>query len=72
MNNLGPQARFPVPEGILNHNGRNDIALTLWSLDSQGAKLGGFDIVSHMPVLSGYQKPQPVPQPGWSLRDGAY
>lgn len=72
VNNLGPQTEFPVPEGILNYNGRNDIALTLWSLDHQGAKLGGFELVSKMPVLSGYQKPQPVAQPVWQQRSGAY
>ncbi|KAJ5250774.1 hypothetical protein N7489_001184 [Penicillium chrysogenum] len=30
VNNLGPQA-FPAPEGILNHEGDNHIALTLWA-----------------------------------------
>ena len=72
VNNLGPQTAFPVPEGVLNYNGKNYIGLTLWALDEQGAKLGGFELVPQMPVLSGYQKPVPVPQPGWTLRAGAY
>jgi hypothetical protein len=72
VNNLGPQTAFPVPEGILNHDGNNYIALTLWALDSEGAKLSNFELVTQMPVLSGYQKPVLAPQPGWTLRDDAY
>ncbi|KAG8752322.1 hypothetical protein FRC11_008497, partial [Ceratobasidium sp. 423] len=30
--NFGPQTVYPIPEGILNHRGENDILLTLWSL----------------------------------------
>ena len=72
VNNLGPQTAFPVPEGVLNYNGKNYVGLTMWSLDGGGAKLGGFELVPQMPVLSGYQKPAQVPQPGWNLRDGAF
>ncbi|KAG8680419.1 hypothetical protein FRC11_002521, partial [Ceratobasidium sp. 423] len=32
ISNFGPQTVYPVPEGILNHRGENDILLTLWSL----------------------------------------
>ncbi|PSS38122.1 hypothetical protein PHLCEN_2v29 [Hermanssonia centrifuga] len=32
ISNFGPQTIFPVPEGILNHHGQNQIAVTLWSL----------------------------------------
>ena len=31
---FGPVFAFPVPEGILNYNGTNTVALTLWALDS--------------------------------------
>jgi beta-galactosidase len=72
VNNLGPQTAFPVPEGVLNYNGKNFIALTLWALDEDGAKLGGLELVPMMPVLSGYQKPAQVPQPAWTPRPGAY
>ncbi|CAE6442843.1 unnamed protein product [Rhizoctonia solani] len=30
--NYGPQTAFPIPEGILNHRGDNDVLLTIWSL----------------------------------------
>ncbi|CAH0003800.1 unnamed protein product [Clonostachys byssicola] len=44
ISNLGPQSRYVLPEGILNHHGMNYLALTLWSLDETGAKLGGFTL----------------------------
>lgn len=31
--NMGPQTKFPIPPGVLNPNGPNDIGLHLWSLD---------------------------------------
>lgn len=72
VNNLGPQTAFPVPEGILNYNGKNTVALTLWSLDPEGAKLKGFQLVPNTPIKSGYVKPGLVAAPAWSLREGAY
>ncbi|KAI0018860.1 glycoside hydrolase superfamily [Xylariomycetidae sp. FL0641] len=70
--NLGPQTRFPVPEGILNHNGNNTVALTLWSLGDEGARLDSFALEADMPVWSGYRKPWASPQPAWEERKGAY
>ncbi|KAF8734557.1 Beta-galactosidase, domain 3, partial [Rhizoctonia solani] len=32
--NLGPQFKFPVPEGILNHHGENTVALAIWSMEN--------------------------------------
>ncbi|GFF25268.1 probable beta-galactosidase E [Aspergillus udagawae] len=72
VNDLGPQTNFPVPEGILNYNGVNYVALTLWALESQGALVGGLELVASTPFLSGYRKPAPAPQPGWKPRRGAY
>ncbi|KUL82910.1 hypothetical protein ZTR_10382 [Talaromyces verruculosus] len=59
INNLGPQTYFPVPEGILNYNGDNFIAVTLWAMDIQGAKLGGLDLVPTAIVKSGYKIKEP-------------
>ena len=72
VNNIGPQTSFPVPEGILNHNGRNDVALTLWALDRGGAKVSDLKLVPQIPILSGYRKPSLAPQSSWTLRDDAY
>ncbi|KAN0065375.1 hypothetical protein ACQY0O_001211 [Thecaphora frezii] len=30
--NMGPQAVFPVHDGVLHHQGRNTVAISLWSL----------------------------------------
>ncbi|KAI0385148.1 glycoside hydrolase family 35 protein [Hypomontagnella monticulosa] len=70
--NLGPQTAFPVPEGILNHNGVNTVAVTLWSLDDRGAKIDGLELRPEMPLWSGYRKPWAAPQPAWQEREGAY
>ncbi|KAG9025922.1 hypothetical protein FRB95_009626 [Tulasnella sp. JGI-2019a] len=34
VGNLGPQTKFPVHKGILNHKGSNTIAVALWAMDS--------------------------------------
>jgi hypothetical protein len=72
VNNLGPQTTFPIPEGILNHNGNNDIALTLWSLDAAGAKVAGLALMPQAVIQSGYSKPALVDSPQWQMRQKAY
>ncbi|CRG86364.1 hypothetical protein PISL3812_03370 [Talaromyces islandicus] len=72
VNNLGPQTSFPVPEGILNYSGKNYLALTLWALDSNGARVNGFDLVPNNFIFSGYQRPKLSPIPEWQQRRGAY
>ncbi|EKM56228.1 glycoside hydrolase family 35 protein [Phanerochaete carnosa HHB-10118-sp] len=32
--NIGPQAKFPVPSGILDHSGKNTVAIALWALEN--------------------------------------
>ncbi|KAL4244519.1 glycosyl hydrolase 35 family protein [Abortiporus biennis] len=32
--NVGPQTKFPVPQGILDYNGENTVVLALWSLEN--------------------------------------
>ncbi|KAG8771233.1 hypothetical protein FRC12_003781 [Ceratobasidium sp. 428] len=51
--NYGPQTVFPIPEGILNHRGENDILLTLWSLDAAGAKIVSLELVTGVVLQSG-------------------
>lgn len=72
--NLGPQSKFPVPEGVLNHNGLNTVAITLWSLGERGAKLANFTLEPEMPLWSGYRKPWMVHDvsKGWERREGTY
>lgn len=72
VNNLDPQTTFPVPEGILNYNGINYIALTLWALDENGARIDRLELVASRPIFSGYRRPDSAPQPAWEERLGAY
>ncbi|KAL4962576.1 glycoside hydrolase family 35 protein [Aspergillus stella-maris] len=57
VNNIGPQSRFPIPEGILNHNGMNYLALTIWSLDERPFRLAGLQLQADAIVMRGYSKP---------------
>ncbi|KAH7010369.1 glycoside hydrolase superfamily [Ilyonectria destructans] len=72
INNLGPQTNFTVPEGVLNYNGQNTVALTLWALEEAGARLKGFELLANRVIQSGYRKPGQTIQPGWKRRPGAY
>ncbi|CAI7573668.1 unnamed protein product [Penicillium discolor] len=71
VNNIGPQTSFPVPEGILNYRGTNYLGLSLWVLESDGAKLEGLDLVHTTPVLTAL-KVESVEQPKYNKRKGAY
>lgn len=71
-NNIGPQTSFPVPEGILNYRGTNWIALSLWALQDDGAKLDNIELVNTTPVKTGRREVMPVEQPKYQPRTGAY
>jgi beta-galactosidase GanA len=47
VNYLGPQHSFPVPNGILNPNGRNTIALAVWNLDGTTGGLGKVSLTDY-------------------------
>lgn len=70
--NLGPQTSFPVPEGILNHQGKYTIALSLWAFESTGAKLDGLFLKADGIVETSMREVESVSQPSWKKRDGAY
>lgn len=40
---IGPQTRFPFPPGVINNQGKNTLALSVWAETDAGAKL---DVVS--------------------------
>ncbi|QRW20549.1 glycoside hydrolase family 35 protein [Rhizoctonia solani] len=46
VSNFGPQTVYPVPEGILDHRGENDVVLVLWSLDGAGAKVANVELIA--------------------------
>ncbi|KAI0434018.1 glycoside hydrolase superfamily [Xylaria sp. FL1042] len=72
VNTIGPQFSFPVPEGILNYQGENYLALTLWSLEPSGAKLGTLSLEIDTVVQSGYNKPYLVQGEVYTRRADAY
>jgi beta-galactosidase len=72
VNNIGPQTKFPVPEGILNYKGENTVALTLWALDEAGASVKGFRLEADGIIQSGYKKPGLANLAGWQERPDAY
>jgi hypothetical protein len=78
VDHLGPQTKFPVPEGILNYQGQNFIAITLWAQQEQGAKLEGLELVADAVIQSGYQKPRlswvdkSQGSDVWNYREAAY
>src|SRR5260221_7131503 len=46
LNDLGPQHIFSLPNGILNPNGRNTLAIAVWGEDS-GAGLGSVNLYEY-------------------------
>jgi beta-galactosidase GanA len=47
VNYRGPQHSFPVPNGILNPNGSNTIAIAVWNLDGSTGGLGAVSLTSY-------------------------
>lgn len=72
INQLGPQTRFAVPEGILDYHGTNTVAMTLWAQDAGGARLDGFELKADAVIASGGARPELVESPSWTEREGAY
>lgn len=72
VSNIGPQTSYPVPEGILNYQGTNWLALSLWAQEYEGAKVESLELVHTTPVLTAFGPVDSVEQPQWKLRRGAY
>ncbi|KKZ64295.1 beta-galactosidase A [[Emmonsia] crescens] len=71
VSNLGPQTSFPVPQGILNYQGKNTIGITLWALDGKGAKIERFVLEYREAVRTGMRDVTLVDGPAWRKREGA-
>jgi beta-galactosidase GanA len=72
INNIGPQVRFPVPEGILNHRGKNWLAITVWNLEDGEVKVDEVKLVAGTPIYSGMRAVGVVDSPPWSKRENVY
>ncbi len=58
VNYLGPQHSFPVPNGILNPNGKNSIAIAVWNLDGSTGGLGTVALTNYGSYASSLQVKQ--------------
>jgi hypothetical protein len=72
VSNIGPQTEFHVPQGILDYNGKNTLAVSLWSLSEAGAKIDDLRLEAGVPIQTGYTGIVNSPMPGWVKRKGAY
>ncbi|KAM0530735.1 hypothetical protein ACHAP9_000917 [Verticillium nonalfalfae] len=72
VHHVGPQTRFPVPEGILNFQGSNHLAISLWAMEDGGARIEGLKWEVGMVSATGFGPVEPAPQPKWRERKGAY
>ncbi|KAL2823374.1 putative beta-galactosidase A [Aspergillus cavernicola] len=71
INQIGPQTKFPVPEGVLNYRGKNWVAVSLWAQENEGAKLESFELKLGQPVQTTLDV-EPVEQPRYRQRRGIY
>ena len=58
VNYLGPQHSFPVPNGILNPNGKNSLAIAVWNLDGSTGGLGTVALTNYGSFTSSLQVAQ--------------
>jgi len=55
INDTGPQHDFPIPNGILNPNGANSIAIAVWNTDGSTGGLGAVSLESFGSYASSLQ-----------------
>jgi hypothetical protein len=82
INYLGPQQVFYLPQGILNVNGANTLAIATWSLEPGAGGLGNVSLVPYtvreggIPISNvaacGPQPPAPGPQPPTCFNAATY
>ncbi len=58
VNYVGPEHSFPVPNGILNPDGRNSIAIAVWNLDGKTGGLGKVALTNYGSYTSSLQVSQ--------------
>ncbi|KIJ67770.1 glycoside hydrolase family 35 protein [Hydnomerulius pinastri MD-312] len=71
VNSIGPQVSFPVPQGILNYNGLNTLAVSLWAQGAEGAKLNSIALETTAMVETSMTPVVNQPMPAWTPRLGA-
>lgn len=72
VNNVGPQTRFPVPQGILEYNGSNYLGVAVWGLEGGETKVGGLTLGEDAVVKTGLGSVGSVEGEEYEGRDGVY
>ncbi|KDR69947.1 hypothetical protein GALMADRAFT_1351204 [Galerina marginata CBS 339.88] len=72
INHIGPQKSFPVPQGILNYQGTNTLAVSLWAAGAAGAKLNSLALQFTAQIQSSMASIVNQPMPAWTARPGAF
>ncbi|OAG13056.1 uncharacterized protein CC84DRAFT_1227943 [Paraphaeosphaeria sporulosa] len=72
VSNIGPQTKFPVPQGILNHAGTNYLGVAVWALEGGETKLGGLSLGADAVIATGLGKVGNVDGDTYEARKGAY
>ncbi|CCM02296.1 uncharacterized protein FIBRA_04385 [Fibroporia radiculosa] len=67
--NIGPQTKFPVPQGILNYQGLNTVAVAIWALEDTPVSPTLALVVDN--VMEGGVGPIAINNPAWSPRGTA-
>lgn len=65
---IGPQTRFPFQPGVINNRGRNTLAVALWAMTDNGARLTNATLFAYEKYQTGVQFSQKWSElrPGWS------
>ncbi|GAB1726245.1 hypothetical protein NU195Hw_g5330t1 [Hortaea werneckii] len=65
---IGPQTRFPFPPGVINNQGNNTIAVSLWAQTDAGARLSTASLFAYEKYQTGFNFSQDWNelQPGWT------
>ncbi|KAK6540670.1 hypothetical protein TWF694_008063 [Orbilia ellipsospora] len=72
IDNIGPQVSFPIPQGILNYNGANTLAISLWNLQKNGAGLKSLSLRVRAMIEGGVGTVSNAPMPTWTARPNSY
>jgi hypothetical protein len=72
VSNVGPQTRFPVTEGILNHHGTNYLGISLWGLDGGATKVEGLELTVDAQIWRGLREVRTTEGSKYEKREGAY
>lgn len=67
---IGPQAVFPFPPGVVNNQGTNSLAVSVWAMTDRGAALDRVELVAYGAYQTGFgfAGDWTSLQPGWSDR----